>query len=223
MKIKAIITGATGMVGKAVLLECLDHPEVESVLLINRRSIEINHPKLKEVIHSDFYNLSSIKAELKGYNACFFCMGISSIGMDEDKYSKLTFDLTAHFADVLHELSPDMIFNYVSGTGSDSSEKGKTMWARVKGKTENYILNKDFKDAYMFRPNMIIPEKGIKSSTGWYNAIYVIMKPFFFILKNRKNITTTTKLGTAMINSILFPQDLKHLENMEINKMADNK
>ena len=174
MKIKAIITGTTGMVGKSVLLECLESDHVESVLIVNRKSINLSHPKLVEVIHSDFHNLDDIKEKLTDYNACFFCMGISSIGMNEDEYTKITFNIIQQFADVLHNLNSEMVFNYVSGTNTDTTEKGSTMWARVKGKTENYILKKGFKDAYMFRPGAIIPEKGIKSSTGWYNILYIL-------------------------------------------------
>lgn len=217
---KVIITGATGMVGKAVLLECLESLEIESILVINRKSLNLSHPKLTEVIHKDFSNLNSIKNKMSDYDACFHCMGVSSIGLDEKKFHKLTFDISKEFADTLYKLNPDMIFNYVSGTNTDSTEKGPTMWARIKGKTENYILNKGFKDAYMFRAGAIIPEKGIKSSTRWYNILYVLAKPFFGLMRKSNNITTTTKLGQAMINSISKPQSLKHLENKDINDLA---
>lgn len=217
-----IITGATGMVGKSVLLECLEHPAVEKILLINRRPSAMNHVKVKELLISDFNNIAEYKAELSGYNACFFCMGVSAIGLSEKAYSAVTFQLTKAFADVLYEQNKDLVFNYVSGAGTDSSEKGKTMWARVKGKTENYILNKGFKDAYMFRPGAIIPEKGIKSNTGWYNALYVLAKPFFPFMKRSKDITTTTKLGRLMIHTVLEPSKLKHLSNRDINKLANN-
>lgn len=217
---KVIITGSTGMVGKAVLFECLESESIESILVINRRSLGINHPKFNEIIHQDFSNLNDIESHLKGYDACFHCMGVSSIGLSEEQFSKITFDLTKELVDTLFKINPNMVVNYVSGVGTDTTEKGKIMWARVKGKTENYILNKGFKDAYMFRPGAIIPEKGIKSSTFWYNVIYVISKPFFCLMKKSKNITTTTKLGQAMINSILRPQKLKHLENKEINDLA---
>ena len=218
---KVIITGSTGMVGKGVLYECLDRIEVEEVLVINRRTLNMEHPKLKEVLHQDFTDINAIRTHLNGYDACFFCMGVSSIGMNEETFSRITYDTASHFVDVLFEINPNMVFNYVSGTGTDSSEKGRIMWARVKGKTENYILNKGFKDAYAFRPGAIIPEKGIKSSTGWYNAIYVLMRPFFPIMRKMKNITTTVKLGDAMINSVLNSSDNKHPENIDINKMAE--
>ncbi|MDC7998307.1 epimerase [Gilvibacter sediminis] len=215
-----IITGSTGMVGKGVLLECLDAEQIASVLVINRSSLGMSHPKLKELLLPDFTQLEAHKVMLQGYDGCFFCMGVSAIGMSEAKYSAITYDITKIFADVLYELNPNMVFNYVSGTGTDSTATGQVMWARVKGKTENYILDKGFKDAYAFRPGMIIPERGIKSSTGWYNAIYVLLRPFFGLLKKSSKITTTTKLGAAMIASITADQPLKHLENKDINNLA---
>jgi hypothetical protein len=147
-------------------------------------------------------------------------MGVSALGLDEAAYTKLTFDVTQALADAMYETNPDMVFSYVSGAGTDSSEKGRIMWARVKGRAENYVLNKGFKDAYAFRPGGILPEKGIKSKTGWYNFFYVVSRPFFPLLRRSKNITTTTKLGQAMINSVIQPQRLKHLENKDINGMV---
>ncbi len=217
---KVIITGTTGMIGKGVLYECLEHPKVESVLVINRNSLKIHHPKLKEIIHKDFTNLIPIKDELKGYDAIFHCMGVSVVGLNEEQYTKITFNVTKQFSDILFDLNPNMTFNYVSGTGTDSSEKGRSMWARVKGKTENYILNKGFKHAYMFRPGAIIPEKGIKSRTNWYKFMYIIFTPFFPSLKKSKNITTTTKIGFAMINSVLYGSPKLHPENRDINQLA---
>ena len=216
-----IITGSTGMVGKGVLLECLDDLRIRKVLVVNRKSIGIDHPKLEEVLLSDFTKASNIKDQLRGYDACFYCMGVSVLGLNEEKYTAITYDTVKSFAEVLFELKPSMVFNYVSGTGTDSSEKGKTMWARVKGRTENLILNKGFTDAYAFRPGMIIPEKGIKSRTGWYNAIYFLMRPFFGLMKKSNNITTTSKIGRAMINSLYFPLEIKHLENPNINNLAN--
>jgi uncharacterized protein YbjT (DUF2867 family) len=216
-----IITGSTGMVGKGVLLECLDHPDITQVLLINRTSIEMKHPKLKELLLKDFTEINTLKDELGGYDACFFCMGISAIGMDEGEYTKITFDPVKAFVDVLFELSPKMVFNYVSGTGTDSSAKGKSMWARVKGETENYVLAKGFKEAFMFRPGIIIPERGIESKVGWYNFMYKAMRPFFPLFKKSKNVTTTSKIGTAMIKSLTIPFNLKHLENSDINDLAE--
>jgi len=217
---KVIITGSTGMVGQGVLLECLDSTKIEKVLVINRNSLDMQHPKLDEVLLKDFQQIDNEKEKLKGYDACFHCMGVSSVGKTEEQYHELTFDISKSLVDVCYEVNPSMVFNYVSGEGTDSSEKGNTMWARVKGKTENYILNKGFADAYMFRPGAIIPEKGIKSKTSLYNTIYVILRPFFGLLKKLKNITTTTKMGQAMINTLSAQQALKHLENKDINKLA---
>ena len=218
---KVIITGSTGMVGKGVLLECLDSPKIEKVLVINRSSVQIEHPKLKEILLNDFTQVASIAEALKGYDACFFCMGVSAVGMNEKTYTAITYDVARSFADVLYGSNPEMTFNYVSGSGTDSTEQGRSMWARVKGRTENYILKKGFKNAYAFRPGMIIPERGIRSRTGWYNGIYMIMRPFFGLLKRSKNITTTTKIGLAMINSLEHVPNLNHLENQDINKLAE--
>ena len=219
-RIKVIITGASGMVGKSVLLESIENPLIVKILLINRKKININHPKVEEIILDEFMNINTLRNQLKDYNACFFCMGVSSIGMSEEKYTHITYEIIKSFVDTLYEVNQNITFNYVSGTATDSYEKGTAMWARVKGKTENYILNKGFHDSYMFRPGAIIAEKGIKSSTKWYNIIYIITKPIFPILKGNKNITTTTKFGQAMINSLVFPQNLKHLENKDINILS---
>ncbi len=218
---KVIITGSTGMVGRGVLMECLDHDKIREVLVINRHSLGMTHPKLREVLLSDFTQVETIKENLHGYDACFYCMGVSAVGLDEEKYTRIIYGMTKAMVDVLYELNPNMVFNYVSGAGTDSTELGRTMWARVKGKAENMVLQKGFKDAYMFRPGAIIPEKGIKSRTGWYNTIYAIIRPLFPLMKKSKNITTTTKIGLAMINSLFQQQDLKYLENRDINTLAE--
>jgi len=217
-EIKAIITGTTGMVGKGVLLECLESPDVESVLIINRQTVGMTHPKIKEVIHSDFLDVSPIRQELKGYNACFFCMGVSVVGLSEKQYTRVTYTLTANSARILHSLSPDSVFIYVSGTGTN--EHGRAMWARVKGKTESEILNMGFKDAYAFRPGLILPEKGIRSKTGWYNAFYSVTRPFFPLMKKSTSVTTTTRVGQAMINAAKNGFKMKYLENADINALA---
>lgn len=220
MKIRAVITGTTGMVGKAVLLECLEHPQVESVLIINRTSIELNHPKLKEVIHPNFFDLKSIEEQLKGYNTCFFCLGVSSMGMNEKEYNKYTYELTVNFAATFLAQNMDSNFIYVSGSGTDSSEKGKVMWARVKGKTENALLCMSFKHVYIFRPGMILPEKGVKSKVRLYNVLYVIFSPLNFLFRKMKSVTTSTRLGKAMINLTLKGYEKKHIENIDINILA---
>ena len=215
---KVIITGATGMVGKGVMLECLDNSDIAEVLVIGRNSIEMEHPKLKELLHKDFSDFSNEKEVLKGYDACFFCLGISAAGLNEDQYRKITYDFTLALANVLLELNPQMTFNYVSGQGTDSTEKGRMMWARVKGKTENDLMNLGFKQAYMFRPGAIIPLRGIKSRTKSYQFIYDY---FMWFVKGIKaiapnSVVNTTQIGQAMINSvskgyekqILTPKDI---------------
>lgn len=217
-----IITGSSGMVGRAVLIECLESENVKEILLINRSSINTKHPKVSEIIHKDFMNFSSIEAKLKGYDACFYCLGVSAFGLNEEKYANITYTMTEALAKTLYKQNPDLVFNYVSGTGTDSTEKGKVMWARVKGKTENMVLNMGFKDAYAFRPGAILPEKGVKSKTRLYNAFYIIAKPFFPLIRKMNSVTLSSNIGKAMINSVLYPQELKHLENKDINRLANN-
>jgi len=221
LKIKAIITGTTGMVGKGVLLECLESNDVEAVLVINRKPLGMQHPKLKEVIHKDFFDLGPVKSQLQGYNCCFFCLGVSSAGMNEADFTHLTYDLTLTFAKAFIEQNPGSVFTYVSGAGTDSSEKGSTMWARVKGRTENAILALPFKAAYMFRPGFIEPMKGIKSSTKLYNALYIVLWPFFPLFRAFPKIATdSVKVGKAMINVALRGYDKKHLECADINLIS---
>jgi uncharacterized protein YbjT (DUF2867 family) len=215
---KVIITGATGMVGKGILLESLDHPEINEVLSIGRNSLGIEHPKLKELIISDFTNLSVVKNQLTGYDACFFSLGISAAGLNEEQYKNITYDYTLSLAKTLFEINPKMTFNYVSGVGTDSTEKGRMMWARVKGKTENDLLKMGFKQAYMFRPGMIIPLRGIKSRTKMYQFMYDYFMWLVKIVKalSPNSVVTTTQIGLAMINSmfkeypvnILTPKDI---------------
>lgn len=211
------------MVGKGVLLECVDDPRITDILLINRNPVAITHPKVTEVIHRDFSEFSSIADRLKGYDACFHCMGVSSAGMSEEQYTVLTFGVTKALADVLYATNPQMVMNFVSGQGSDSSEQGNTMWARVKGRTENTILNTGFKDAYAFQPGVIVPERGIKSRTNWYQLFYTITRPLFPLFKRLKSVTTTTAIGKAMINSCFHPQESKRLEVAEINSLAERR
>ena len=218
-KIKPVITGTTGMVGRGVLLECLESQEVESVLVINRKPLGLTHPKLKEVIHKDFFNLSPVSEEMKGYDCCFFCLGVSSAGMNEKEYAHLTFDLTINFARTFVDLNPGSVFCYVSGAGTDSTEKGRLMWARVKGHTENEILALPFKAAYMFRPGFIEPMKGIKSGTKLYNSLYIILRPLFPVFRAMpKFATNTVRVGKAMIHVALKGYDKKHLECIDINE-----
>jgi hypothetical protein len=216
-KIKAIITGSTGMVGEGVLHVCLNSPEVESVVAINRRSCGVNHPGLKEIILNDLSDLSSIEEQLKDYNACFFCAGVSSVGKSKDEYKKITYDLTLSFAKTLHRLNENIFFDYVSGSGTDSTEKGKIKWARIKGKTENDLL-KLFKNAYMFRPGYIQPIKGLKNT---YKA-YKILAPFYPVLKMLfpGYVVTLEETGRAMINSVTTGYEKRVLECTDIVKLA---
>jgi nucleoside-diphosphate-sugar epimerase len=215
-----IITGASGMVGKAVLLECLDDDRIGEVLLINRKPLGYDHSKVKELVFSDFMNFSTAKIE-GVYDACFFCMGVSVVGLSEEKYKSIIVDVTKVFVDQLHAFNSNMVFNYVSGEGTDSSEKGKTMWARVKGAAENLVFSKEFKDAYAFRPGMILPERGIVSNTRLYNWAYILTRPLFPFFRKMKNVTTTTSFGKAMINSLFHSKMGKILHNPDINKLAN--
>lgn len=218
MSIHAIIFGATGMVGQSVLLECLDSKDVGKVLLINRRQVSIKHEKLREVIHQDFSDFSSLINEFSGYNACYFCLGVSAVGLSEEEYTKTTYDLTISVAEAIKKTGVDFTFVYVSGKGTDSSEKGSMMWARVKGRTENKLLSMHFKNAYMFRPGFIQSLKGIRSKTKAYNFFIAILNPFYFLLKHLKGVVTnTTSFGKAMINITLKGYAKKIIENEDIN------
>lgn len=214
MKIKAILTGATGMVGEGVLMECLLHPDVEKVLVLGRRPCGISHPKLSEIIHSDFHNITPIAEQLKGYNACFFCLGVSSVGMDKERYYTLTYSLTIHIACTLADLNSDMVFCYVSGAGTDSTEKGKLQWARVKGRVENDLMKLPFHKVYNFRPGFIMPSAGQKNFHG-FNALYKILYPVLRTLMP-KFATTMKELGLAMINSAAKGYDKQILEVTDI-------
>jgi hypothetical protein len=218
MKIKAIITGVTGMVGEGVLNESLQHPDVESVLVINRRPCGVVHPKLTEIIHNDFMDLTSVSAKLTGYNACFFCLGISSVGVTEEKYYLMTYTLTMHMADMLSRQNPDMTFCYISGAGTDSSEKGRLNWARVKGKTENDLMKLPFTKVYAFRPGLLQPSKGSKNVHRFY-GIFTFLYPVFRLLMP-KFVSTLSELGRAMINSVLFGYDKQVLEVRDIVSLA---
>jgi len=220
-KVRAIITGATGMVGEGVLHECLLHPDVESVLVINRRPCGVSDPRLKEIIHGDLFDLSAIESQLTGYNACFFCLGVSSIGMKEPEYFKISYTLTMNVAQTLSRLNPGMTFCYVSGAGTDSTEKGTLMWARVKGKTENDLARLPFKATYAFRPAFILPTKGLKNALSFYkyiNWLYPIIHPLF-----PNSFGTLREVGQAMINCVLFTPDKKILYTRDIAELASYK
>jgi uncharacterized protein YbjT (DUF2867 family) len=218
---KVLLFGATGMIGQGVLRECLLDPGVQQILSIVRTPTNQQNPKLRELIHTDFFDYSTIEPELTGLDACFFCLGVSSAGMDEAKYKHLTYDLTLAAAATLVRLNPQMTFLYVSGAGTDSTERGRSMWARVKGKTENDLLKLSFRAAYMFRPGVIQPLHGIRSKTKLYQTFYTVLNPILPLLKSAfpQLITTTEQLGRAMLYVAKhgFPKPL--LESKDINSL----
>ena len=216
---KVILFGATGMVGQGVLLECLRSPEVESVLAIGRRPTGRQHPKLREITHGDFTDFSAIEAQLSGYDACFFCLGVSSLGMNPEEYRRMTYDFALAAARTLARLNPGMTFIYVSGAGTDSSAQGSTRWARVKGQTENDIFQLPFKAAYAFRPAYIQPMGGIVPKTAWLRAFYAVLGPLYPLWKAvfPKYVTTTEQVGKAMIAVAGNGAPKRILENRDIN------
>lgn len=197
---KAILFGATGMVGQGVLRELLRDPEVTNVLIVGRRATGVRNAKVREAVHLDFTDFSAIEGELSGFDACFFVLGVSSAGMKEADYRRVTYDFTLAAAEALLKRNPGMTFLYISGTGTDSTERGRTMWARVKGATENALLRLPFKAAYMFRPGYIQPLHGIKSSSKATRVMYAAMGPLYPVWKALfpKYVTTTEELGKAM-------------------------
>ncbi|MDP4264141.1 MAG: epimerase [Bacteroidota bacterium] len=218
MKIKAILTGATGMVGEGVLHECLQHDDVEEVLVVSRKSCGVIHPKLKEIIHPDFYYLAAIENQLSGYNACFFCLGVSSVGMKEEEFYRLTYILTLNFATTLVNRNPGMSFCYISGAGTDSTEKGRMMWARVKGKTENDLMKLPFKAVYNFRPGIIRPTKGLKNTLSYYKYFGWLLPIIKFVAP--KYITSLKELGLAMIHAAAKGYEKNVLEVKDILVLA---
>lgn len=218
MKIRAVLFGATGMVGEGVLYKALEHEDVEAVLVIGRRSCGVKHPKLKELIHGDFYNYSAIEDQLTGWNACFFCLGVTSVGKSEEAYRRLTYDLTMQAARTLSKLNSSMTFCYISGTGTDSTEKGRSMWARVKGKTENDLRALPFKAAFAFRPGFIKPYPGLKNSYGISKVlgrIYPILKALF-----PRYVCTLEDLAHAMIRTAQDGYSSPVLENPDIARLG---
>lgn len=216
--IRAIITGTTGMVGEGVLHECLQNPLVEAVLIINRRTAGITHPKLKEIIHADFFNLAPIAQQLTGYNACFFCLGVSSIGMKEPAYYRVTYTLTMHVAETLSRQNPGMVFCYVSGAGTDSSEQGRLMWARVKGKTENDLRKLPFRKAYAFRPGFIKPIRGLKHTHAFYKYIGWLFPIGRALSPN--GFCTLQELALAMIHVVSKGFDKEVVTGKDIIQLA---
>jgi uncharacterized protein YbjT (DUF2867 family) len=216
-----ILFGATGMVGQGVLRECLLDPDVHQVLSIVRTPTNQKNPKLHELVHTDFFDYSTIKPQLAGFDVCIFTLGVSSAGMDEEKYTRLTHDLTLAAASTLARLNPQMTFLYVSGAGTDSTERGRTMWARIKGRTENDLLKLPFRGAYMFRPGVIQPLHGIRSKTRFYQLFYTILNPILPLLKSAfpQAITNTEQLGRAMLKVAKNSYPKPILESKDINSL----
>ena len=214
-----ILFGATGMVGQGVLRECFLDRDIQQVLTVGRSATGQQHPKLRELTVPDLMDLTAVEPQLTGYDTCFFCTGVSSAGMTEEKYTLLTYDLTLSVAQTLARLNPTMTFLYISGAGTDSTEKGRSMWARVKGRTENALLRLPFKSAYMFRPGFIQPLHGIRSKTRLYQLLYDILALIQPLLNGRlpKYITTTEQLGRAMITVAKNGYPKPILESLDIN------
>lgn len=217
-----ILFGATGMVGQGVLRECLLDPEVTRVVTVGRTKTGQNHPRLREIVPSDLYDLSSLSDSLTGFDACFFCLGVASAGMSEEAYTRVTYDLTVGTATLLARLNPQMTFVYVSGAGADSTEQGRIMWARVRGRTENAILRLPFKRAYVFRPGIIQPLHGIKSRTRLYRIGYIVFAPLLFVMRyvTPRLMTTTERLGKAMLRAARDGAPKPILHTGDINRLS---
>jgi uncharacterized protein YbjT (DUF2867 family) len=218
---KVLIFGASGMVGKGVLRECLLDPGVERVTAIGRSASGVSDPKLRDLVHGDMWNYSDIEKELTGLDACFFCLGVTSAGMKEADYERVTYGIAVAAAETLARLNPGMTFVFVSGAGSDSSEKGRVKWARIKGKTENAILRLPFKGAYVFRPGVIQPLHGIRSRTTAYNVAYVVLGPLIPLLRWAMpgQILTTEQIGRAMLKVARSGAPKRVLESKDINAL----
>jgi uncharacterized protein YbjT (DUF2867 family) len=219
--LKVILFGATGMVGQGALRECLLDADVTEVLIVGRTATGRSHAKIREIVHKDLYDLSPIAPQLAGYDACFFCLGVSSVGMSEPDYTQITHDLTLAVARALVQQNPQIVFVYISGAGTDSTERGKAMWARVKGRTENDLLREPFRAAYMLRPGYIQPLHGVKSKTPLYSAFYVVLSWMYPVIKAvaPKFVTTTEVLGRAMLKIAKSGAPKRILENSDINAL----
>jgi uncharacterized protein YbjT (DUF2867 family) len=218
---KVLLFGATGMIGQGVLRECLLDPRITEVRSLVRAPSGTTHPKLKEILHQDYFDYAALEDQLTGLDACFFCLGVSSAGLTEAAYRRITHDLTLAAATTLCRLNPAMTFSYISGAGADSSEKGRIMWARVKGQIENALLRLPFKAVYLFRPGAIRPLHGITSRTPLYRILYRVLWPFLPLLKavSPDSLTTTEQLGRAMIHAALDGAPKAVLEMRDINRL----
>jgi uncharacterized protein YbjT (DUF2867 family) len=220
---RVILFGGTGMVGQGVLKECERDPEITEVLAVGRTALENADAKVGEIAAEDLFDLDDEEDQLTGFDACFFCLGVSSSGMTEEQYRRVTYDLTMSVAKRLVRLNPGMVFEYVSGAGTDSSEKGSSMWARVKGKTENDLLGLGFRGAYMFRPGGIVPMDGIKSKTKVYQMFYTVLGPVMPLLQRMfpKYVTTTQELGRAMVRVAKVGFEKKVIEAGDIGRIGE--
>jgi uncharacterized protein YbjT (DUF2867 family) len=219
---KVLIFGATGMVGQGVLRECLLDPEVSRVVTVGRAATGQKHPKLRELVARDLFDLSPLASQLEGFDACFFTLGTTAAGKSEAEYSRISYDLTLSIARALLPLNPEMTFIYVSGAGTDSSEHGRVMWARVKGRTENALLAFGFKGAYMFRPGLIVPMHGITSRTKLYRVLYRLMSPIVPLIRAAfpDSVTTTERVGRAMLAVARNGYKKQLLDPVDINQAA---
>lgn len=217
-----LIFGATGMVGQGLLRECLRDPAITTVQVVGRTPVGVQHPKLKELLVPDLYRYDAVEEQLRGFDACFFCLGVSAGGMSEADYTRITYDLTMAAAQTLCRLNPAMRFAYISGASTDSSERGGVMWARVKGKTENALLALPFRAAYMFRPGAIQPMHGEVSKTPAYRWFYTLAGPLLSLLRGLfpRHITTTEQLGRAMINVARSDRASGVIHNADIAGLA---
>ncbi len=219
---KVLIFGATGMVGQGVLRACLLDPDIDGILTVGRSATGVAHAKLRQLVRPDLMHYAEIEADLSGFDACFFCLGVSSAGMSEPEYERLTYGITMAAAETLSRLNAGMTFVYVSGAGTDSSEKGRIMWARIKGRTENALLRLPFKAAYMFRPAGIQPVHGERSKTPAYRVAYSLTKPLLPLLRRLfpRYILTTEEIGHAMIHVAKWGAPKRILESLDIRDCA---
>jgi hypothetical protein len=217
-----ILFGATGMVGRGALIECLEDETVTSVLVVGRSSCGVRHAKLEEVLHDNFMDFTPVQAKCTGRDVCFYCVGVSSLGMSADKYLHLTYSMTMSAAESVLAMNPSLVFCFISGQGADSSENGRVAWANVKGKTENGIGQLPFKASYIFRPGAIQPLKGVTSRTPSYRVMYAIIGPVIPLLLRifPRFVTTSERIGRALIHVANHGYATRILENSDINRVA---
>jgi uncharacterized protein YbjT (DUF2867 family) len=217
---KVIVTGTTGMVGEGVLLTCLKNPGVTTVLSVSRRSSGIKHPKLQECLVSDFSKLDAVEEQLRGYDACFYCAGISSVGMSEEDYTRITYDTAVHFATVVQRLNPGMVLTHISGAHTDGTEQSKVMWARVKGRAENAMMRLPFRGVYNFRPGFMSPVRGQQHIKTLFRVMLVLTPVFRLLFPSQ--MLTLDEVGRAMINAVAKGYDKQVLEIADIRALAKN-